>query len=292
MSLITITDEFLARRAAAGDEAAFAELARRYRPLLGHASMRPPAGLDVEDLRQEALLGLFDTCARHDPARGPFAALARCNVRQRVIAASVRARTLKHRMLTEAAHDGDDPKRWLIQRVPAPAGSDPARVVELRDELRDHAERMRKVDRRRRYTDEQAQQALALIAEGKTPKVAAFAVGATREAVHMWLRRAGQTPVAGRRHFTAAEIGEAVALVQGGASLRQAAAAVGTTKPTVIRWLRRAGQAPAGTAPRCFTQAEIGEAVALVQGGATVRQAAAAVGTSRSAVYRWVRKAA
>src|SRR3954447_12739675 len=113
MSLIMISDEFLATRAAAGDEAAFAELARRYRPLVRHASMRPPAGLDVEDLCQEALLGLFETCRRHDRARGRFAALARCNVRQRVIKASVRARALKHRMLSDAAHDGADPGRWL-----------------------------------------------------------------------------------------------------------------------------------------------------------------------------------
>jgi len=240
MSLCTITDEFLARRAASGDEAAFAELARRYRPLLGHACKWPPAGLDVEDLRQEALLGLFETCRKHDPARGPFAALARCNVRQRVIAACIRARTLKHRMLTEATHDADEPKRWLSARVPAPAGADPARVVELRDELRERAERTRKVDRRRRYTDAQAARALALIAEGKTPKEAAFAVGATREAVHMWLKRAGQTPVAGRRCFTQAEIGEAVALVQGGATLRQAAAAVGTSHSTVHKWVRKA----------------------------------------------------
>jgi RNA polymerase sigma factor (sigma-70 family) len=291
MSLIAISDEFLATRAAAGDEAAFAELARRYRPLLRHACKRPPAGLEVEDLRQEALLGLFETCRKHDPARGPFAALARCNVRQRVIAACMRARTLKHRMLTDAAHDRDDPKRWLSERVSAPAGADPARVVELYDELREHADRTRKADRRRRYTDEQAQRALALIADGKTPKEAAFAVGATRAAVHMWLKRAGQTPVAGRRRFTAAEIGDAVALVQRGASLRQAAAAVGTTGPTVLRWLRRAGQTPA-TGRRSFTAAEIGEAVALVQRGASLREAAAAVGTSHSAVHRWVRKAA
>jgi RNA polymerase sigma factor (sigma-70 family) len=286
-----ITDEFLARRAAAGDDAAFAELVRRYRPLLRHACKWPPPGLDVEELRQEALLGLFDTCRRHDPARGRFAALAKCNVRQRVITASVRARTRKHRMLTEAAHDRGDPTLWLSARLPAPAGADPALVVELRDELRERAERTRKVDRRRRYTDEQAARALALIAEGKTPKEAAFAVGATRNAVHTWLKRSGQTPVAGRRHFSAEEIGEAVALVRAGATLREAAAAVGTTGPTVLRWLRRAGHT-SDSGKRQFSAAEIGEAIALVQDGATLRHAAAVVGTSHSTVHKWVRQAA
>jgi transposase-like protein len=291
MTLNTISDNFLAARAAAGDDSAFAELALRFRPLIGKATMLPPAGLDVEDLRQEALLGLFETCQRHDPRRGAFAALARCNVRQRVIAASKRARTIKHRLLTEAAHDGEDPGLWLAARVAAPAGADPARVVELRDELRERAERTRKVDRRRRYSDEQAARALALIAEGNTPKEAAFAVGATREAVHAWLRRAGQTPIAGRRHFTAAEVAHAVALVEAGATLREAAAAVGTTGPTVLRWLRRASRTPT-TRRRVFTAAEIDEAVALVHSGASLRQAASAVGTTHSAVRRWVREAA
>jgi transposase-like protein len=134
-----------------------------------------------------------------------------------------------------------------------------------------NAQQTRKVDRRRRYSDEQQQRALALIEEGKTVKQAAFVVGATRNAVRTWLKRAGQTPAAGRRHFTAAEINEAVTLVQGGASLREAAAAVGTTGPTVLRWLRRAGQTPATRRRAAFTPDIVREAVALVQGGATMQ---------------------
>jgi hypothetical protein len=246
MSLCTVTDAFLAARAAAGDEAAFAELARRYRPLLGRVTTGPPAGVEVEDLRQEALIGLFDTCRLHDPAKGPFAALAKRNVRWRVSRARARARTVKHRLLTHAARDGDDPSRWLAQRLPAPAGSDPARVAELRDELREHAERAHKparrvtVDRRRRYSDEQVARALALIADGNTIKQAAFAVGARSDQVGRWIKRAGQPRLAGRRRFTRQEIRQAVALVHAGASLRQAGAAVGTTGPTVLRWLRNA----------------------------------------------------
>jgi DNA-directed RNA polymerase specialized sigma subunit len=160
MSLRTISDAFLAARAADGDEAAFAELAYRYRRLLDHMSAGPPAGVDVDDLRQAALLGLLDTCYRHDPAKGAFAALAKRNVRQRVNRARAHARTLKHRPLSEAVRDGDDPTRWLTERLAAPAGTDPARRVELHDELREYAHRTRKIDRRRRYSDEQITQAL------------------------------------------------------------------------------------------------------------------------------------
>jgi transposase-like protein len=240
MSLRTISDAFLAARSAEGDEAAFAELAYRYRRLVDHMSAGPPAGVDLDDLRPVALLGLLDTCYRYDPAKGAFAALAKRNVRQQVIRARVHARTVKHRLLSEAARDGDDPKRWLAERLPAPAGTDPARRVELYDELREYAERTRKVDRRRRYSDEQIARALDLIAEGKTPKEAAFAVGAPRARVVTWAKRAGQRGPTLRRRFTATEIDQARALVRRGASLREAAAAVGTTGPTVLRWMRAA----------------------------------------------------
>jgi hypothetical protein len=240
MSLGAVSDRFLAARAAEGDEAACTELAHRYRRLIDHMSAGPPVGVDVEDLRQAALLGLLDTCYRHDPAKGAFAALAKRNMRQQVIRARIHARTLKHRLLSEAAHDGDDPKGWLAERLAAPAGTDPARRVELHDELREYAQRTRKVDRRRRYSDEQITRALGLIAEGKTPKEAAFALGVSRQRVVTWARRAGQSGPALRRRFTAAEIDRALALVHGGASLQKAAAAVGTTGPTVLRWKRAA----------------------------------------------------
>ena len=61
MSLAMVSDAFLAARAAGGDDAAFAELARRYRPLIGYHSVGAPAGIDVDDLRQAALLPEFRT---------------------------------------------------------------------------------------------------------------------------------------------------------------------------------------------------------------------------------------
>ena len=100
MSLGTISDDFLAARAAGGDEAAFAELARRYRPLIGYDSVGPPAGIDVEDLRQAALLGLLrdvpvgTTRRKGRSARSPSATCAAGSTRR-----ACRRATIKHRLL-------------------------------------------------------------------------------------------------------------------------------------------------------------------------------------------------
>jgi RNA polymerase sigma factor (sigma-70 family) len=246
MSLRAVSDGFLAARTAEGDGVAFAELARRYRPLIVHVTRWRELGLDVEDARQEALLGLFQACLKHDPARGRFEGLASLRVRSGVRNARIDARRPGRRILTEAYRDGDEPTRQLAERAVAQEGSDPARVVELRDELRERAERARRKanaphgDLRRRYSDEQIAHALALLGAGKTLKQAALEVGASANRVARWAKRAGQPRTAGRRRYRPTEVRQAVALVHDGKSLRQAAAAVGATNATVLRWVRRA----------------------------------------------------
>lgn len=242
MSLAHVRDEFLAGRAGRGDEAAFAELARRYRGLLGTAARYWSAGADAEDLRQAALIGLYFACRSFDPGRGcRFAGWARRCVRQAILDTLRWAGGRRQLVLTEALHDGEEATRQLEHRVAAPAGSDPAVVVALRDELRERTlASRRRVDRRRRYSDEQVSRALALIADGKTLKQAGWAVGAPPGRVACWVRRAGQPRPAGRRRYSKTEIAHALALVQAGASLRQAGAAVGATNATVLRWLRKA----------------------------------------------------
>ena len=232
-----VTDGFLARRAASGDHVAFAELAGRYRGLIVDATLWAPAGMEVEDLRQEALLGLYDACRVFRPGRGRFAGLARLNVRWRVGAARLAAIAPKHRLLSDAARE--DPAGPIIEHAEAPPGASPALVVELRDTLRERTEHARRprVDHRRRYTDEQIERALALIAEGHTLKQTALAVGAPVDRVSRWVTRAGMRH-AGRHRYTPAEIERAVSLVRAGASLRQAGATVGATNATVLRWLR------------------------------------------------------
>src|SRR3954452_12945030 len=104
MKLESVSDGYLAVRAAKGDGAAFAELARRYRPLLEAAIARVPEGCDREDARQEALLGLYVACRATD-GRRPFAGIARLNVRWRIATASRDAATANHRVLTQAVRD-------------------------------------------------------------------------------------------------------------------------------------------------------------------------------------------
>lgn len=68
----------------AGDDAAFEELARRYRRVIGAAIRRPGFGMGWEDEEQEALIGLFNACRAHRPDRGRFASLASVCIRNRV----------------------------------------------------------------------------------------------------------------------------------------------------------------------------------------------------------------
>ena len=242
MSLDGVSDAFLARRAAAGDGAAFAELACRYQRLILAVTRDRPEVLEPEDARQEALIGLFYACVKHDPGRSRFARFASVCVRSRVRAA---ARGRKHQVLSGAVRDGEPLTSRLVERVPAGAAWDPVLAVELRDQLRQRAELARQPtqapgrDLRRRYSDQQISLALELIAEGKTLKEAAWAVGAPRARVAHWVKRAGLAH-AGRRRFSPTEIRQAVALVQHGASLRQAGAAIGASNATVLRWLRNA----------------------------------------------------
>src|SRR3989304_10615990 len=63
------TDEELVGRLADGDEAALAELLRRYQRPLSHFLHRHLGGRDVEDLYQETWLRVFRHAARFDPAK-------------------------------------------------------------------------------------------------------------------------------------------------------------------------------------------------------------------------------
>ena len=253
MSLVNVRDEFLAARASRGDGAAFAELARRYRALIVSASMDPPPGVEFDDLRQEALIGLFAACRRKarnpdGPGLAGFAWFARRYVRWRVIKARTHARTRKHHVLSCATLKNQEAWQRVELSAPAPAASDPAVVVQLRDELRELAKRpslcalpgVRSDDGRRRYTNEQIDHALDLVKQGQTLQQAALAVGASEDQIGRWVKRAGVQRTAGRHYYSEAEKAHALALVESGASLVKAGAAVGATGPTVLRWRRQA----------------------------------------------------
>jgi transposase len=261
MSLHDVRDEFLARRARQGDGGAFAELARRYEPLIAAASRRPPDGVDADDARQAALIGLFEACRCTDGVRS-FAGIAGLRVRWSIAGACRAARARKQRMLTDAARDCDEAD-GVLAWIAGPEGANPARVVELRDELRERLRERQTTasrrlhapggDLRRRYSDEQIDRAVAMVANGSTVAAAAAAVGAHYGAVREWVNtpRNGQpaalvarrTRVADRElhcRYSHEQISRARALVTAGHTTRHAAAAIGASHSTVLRWLRQA----------------------------------------------------
>jgi DNA-directed RNA polymerase specialized sigma24 family protein len=199
----TVTDEALAARARDGDDAAFEELALRYRRVIGAAIRRPGFGMGWEDEHQEALIGLFNACRAHRPERGRFASLAAVCIRNRVRNARTRGRLPRHRIVNEAIgldHTIGEGGPPLAERIPAGDRGDPAVVVELREELarlavegerrREPAPRKPPSTPPRRYSEREIGAALALVAEGKTLREAGAAVGAPHSTVSRWLRKA------------------------------------------------------------------------------------------------------
>ena len=67
-----VPDELLAERVRRGDELAFRVLVSRYEPLVRSVCWSPPSGLDTDDLRQEALLGLLEACRVESPRSFPI----------------------------------------------------------------------------------------------------------------------------------------------------------------------------------------------------------------------------
>lgn len=63
-------------------------------------------GADVEDLKQEALVGLLGGLRAHEPNRGPLKAFLGLAIRRHMITAVKFARARKHLVLTESARRG------------------------------------------------------------------------------------------------------------------------------------------------------------------------------------------
>jgi hypothetical protein len=198
MLLSALSDAELVGRVVKGDSAAFAELSDRYCWLIGWLTSKPHPGLEREDERQEALIGLLEACRAFDPARGRFGAIATIRVRSRMCIARIKAHNTRNRHVTHALrlehHAGphEERMRTLAETLPAGPGADPAVVVELRDELRERVERWRRYGEgtRRRFTDAEVATALELVAQGKSLRAAGAAVGATHPTVLRWVRNA------------------------------------------------------------------------------------------------------
>jgi transposase-like protein len=240
------SDEALALAAAGGDGLAFEELARRYRPLIFAAWRWLPDGLEAEDARQAALIGLWEACRGTDGVRR-FAGMAKRRVRWHVAAARRDAMARKRRILTDALYASDGDEEWLAS-VAAPEGNDPARIVELREVARERMRELAAIERRRasapggdlrrRYSREQRDAARATLAEDGSIHAAAAAAGVGYFTAHRWITRAPADSPAGRevvarrsaspsgtlgRSFRDDEKARALALVAQGGSITSAA---------------------------------------------------------------------
>lgn len=110
-----LTDERLAGLAQAGDRDATDELMRRYEhKVLWIASNYYLPGATIDDVRQEARLGLLKAIRTFKPDRGAtFSSFARLAMTAEVVTALISATRLKHRPLNESARvgttdDGDE----------------------------------------------------------------------------------------------------------------------------------------------------------------------------------------
>jgi RNA polymerase sigma factor (sigma-70 family) len=66
-------------------------------------------GQDRDDVRQKALIALWEAARRYDPAKGSFPAFARVVIRNHLIDAIDKANRANHRLLDDAARDIDTP---------------------------------------------------------------------------------------------------------------------------------------------------------------------------------------
>lgn len=94
------SDEDLVRRHRAGDEAALGELLVRYRRF-AYAKARPYflVGAEAADVRQEALIGLYEAVLAWDPDQAPFRGFAEVCVTRQVVSALKAASRRKHQPL-------------------------------------------------------------------------------------------------------------------------------------------------------------------------------------------------
>jgi RNA polymerase sporulation-specific sigma factor len=142
------TDAELAARSRAGDGRAFEELARRYEAFMRRLATRWFAeGDDIDDLLQEALIGLYSATLQYRAGSGtPFHAFAHMCIRRRLITRIIASRRRKHEPLNEALslfhgdERGDTPHDTLIARLPSAADRDPLDIVIERETAREVAE--------------------------------------------------------------------------------------------------------------------------------------------------------
>lgn len=140
-----IRDEELAARAKAGEPLAVDALVHRFTGLAyAIAGDYFALGSDRDDLRQEALIGLWKAVRDYDPKVAGFNHFAQVCIRRQVITAVKTATRLKHRPLTEAVRTGvgsDGEEVAMIDLQPAPG--EIVQTLAAREEIADLAHKIR-----------------------------------------------------------------------------------------------------------------------------------------------------
>lgn len=95
-------------------------------------------GATRDDVRQEALIGLWEATGVYDPEQGPFRPFAKVVIRRRLLDAVESANRFKHRFLTDAKRTAVDPDGVVREIVDQLAAHElgPDELVLLLEELR------------------------------------------------------------------------------------------------------------------------------------------------------------
>lgn len=136
-------DAALILRARGGDELAFRRLRDRYEDIVRRSLSRyfPPAGMQWDDLRQEAAFGFFKAVRDYKPGESSFRSFASLCIERQLITAVKLGNRVKQQVLNEsrsmdATIPGSEGRVTLGETIPAPEREQPEQVVGQRGEIR------------------------------------------------------------------------------------------------------------------------------------------------------------
>lgn len=177
-----VTERALLAAAQRNDRQAQNELVRRYEPLVQATvrRLRLPQRVDLEDIVQEARLGVWDAIVAWSPGRATFARFAARCIFHRVIAALNRAGRQKQRILNNACEFELSPG-WRPPRSRQLA--DPESVAEAHELFAAVLAALPTLTRKERTV-------LVGMLNGRSRQELADELGATPKAISLALRRA------------------------------------------------------------------------------------------------------
>jgi RNA polymerase sporulation-specific sigma factor len=126
-------------RARNGDETATRRILDELRPMIvGVAHMYFAPGLTLDDLRQEATIGVWEAIVGYQPGAVPFGSFAELCARRKVITAVKTATRMKHGALNQAARHAQNDEGEVVDITDLCESGDasPLERMEMREDLR------------------------------------------------------------------------------------------------------------------------------------------------------------